>query len=72
MLNVTIVSSVMQRPLSTIPHQQVKLLKNIVVVTEASGCRAQSPCDVQPLLKVIDENVCTYILIQRFVVLLTF
>ena len=57
LFNVTIVSSVMQRPLSTTPPQQIKRLQTIEVVTEASGCRAQSPCDVQPVLKVLDEDV---------------
>jgi hypothetical protein len=35
----------------------VSKVNQIVVVTQASGCRAQSPCDVQPVLKVLDENV---------------
>jgi hypothetical protein len=38
-------------------EKEVKHIGNILIVREASGCRAQSPCDQQPILKIVDENV---------------
>jgi hypothetical protein len=46
-------------------EKEVKQIGNIVIVQEASGCRAQSPCDKQPILKIVDENV-NYLLIKHF------
>ena len=37
--------------------ESVLKIASIVVVTQASGCRAQTPCSVQPSLMVVDENV---------------
>jgi hypothetical protein len=49
--------------LSTLDVQQVNqtltqigITSGLVVVTEPSGCRAQSPCDVQPIVCAVDKN----------------
>ena len=63
-LNITLTGFAIQKPITS-PSQNSTLtninkINKIVVVTQASSCRAQSPCDVQPLLQVLDQNVNLY------------
>ena len=37
--------------------QPIKQLSKLVVIKSASKCRAQSPCEVQPLLLAVDQDV---------------
>ena len=39
---------------------EIKKLKNIHVVQDAYNCSAQTPCSVQPILQILDENVCVF------------
>jgi hypothetical protein len=60
-LNIDLSSFLVQKPPAS-PTENVTLatvnkVSQLVVVQQASGCRAQSPCDVQPILKVLDQNV---------------
>ena len=60
-LNVTLTGFAVQKP-STSPSENTTLteinkINKIVVFKQASSCRAQSPCDFQPLLQVLDQNV---------------
>ena len=45
--------------------QTVNKINSLQLVTQASGCRAQSPCDVQPLLKVLDQDVLNFSKIKK-------
>ena len=56
-LNLNITSCMVQPPKSNTSATEIKKIGTIVVVRQAAGCRAQSPCDSQPLLKVLDEDV---------------
>ena len=57
MFNVSIDSCVIQQPKSNISATEIKKVGYIDVVTNATSCRAQSSCDIQPLLRVLDEDV---------------
>ena len=35
----------------------MKVISGIKIIQDVSGCRAQSPCDVQPILQLVDQNV---------------
>lgn len=56
-LNVTLASMFVQKVLSNTTEEQVGRLNKIKIITEAADCREQSPCGVQPVLLVLDENV---------------
>lgn len=35
----------------------LKIISRLVIIQNARNCRAQSPCDYQPVLQLVDENV---------------
>ena len=35
----------------------LKVISGLNIVQDISGCRAQSPCDVQPIIQLVDQNV---------------
>ena len=39
----------------------MKVISGIKIIQDISGCRAQSPCDVQPVLQLVDLNVKYFI-----------
>jgi hypothetical protein len=67
-LNVSFTGFAVQKP-TTSPYENTTLtdvnkINKIVVVNQASSCRSQSPCDVQPLLQVLDQNVNDFVYIE--------
>jgi hypothetical protein len=44
-------------PSENATEKEIKKIDKITVVRNPSGCRAQSPCDVQPILLILDEDV---------------
>ena len=68
-LNISLTGFAVKKPVTSPTENttltEINKINKIVVVTQASSCRAQSPCDVQPLLKVLDQNVYLYIIIKR-------
>jgi hypothetical protein len=55
MFNVTLSNLGVQQVNQTI--SEIGITSGLVVVREPSGCRAQSPCDVQPIVCAVDQNV---------------
>ena len=35
----------------------LKVISGLNLIQDISGCRAQSPCDIQPVLQLVDQNV---------------
>jgi len=61
-------------PSANSTEQQVKKINQIQIINHPSGCRAQSPCDLQPLLLILDEDVihlttALYLLFDSYVIL---
>ena len=56
-LNVSIGALGIQAPASPGQIKPLAKVASVLVVREADGCAAQTPCRVQPLLRVVDENV---------------
>ncbi len=56
-LNVTLATMSIQQPYSSTTIQAVKKIGQIKVVTQADQYKAQTPCLVQPVITVVDENV---------------
>jgi hypothetical protein len=60
-LNISLTEFAVQKPTTSASENttltEINKIDKIVVVNQASSCRAQSPCDVQPLLQVLDQNV---------------
>lgn len=56
-LNVTLATMSVRPPVVNATLQTVTKVSRIVVLTKASKCNAQTPCLVQPVLMVVDENV---------------
>lgn len=46
-----------ERPLSNSTSTEIKKITNLLIVQEASNCREQSPCQIQPILQALDQNV---------------
>ena len=57
LLNVTLTTMVVQKPASAEEPKAVPKKIVLEVETKASGCNSQVPCTVQPVIKVVDENV---------------
>jgi hypothetical protein len=38
----------------------IKIISGMKVIQDISGCRAQSPCDYQPILQLLDQDVIKY------------
>jgi hypothetical protein len=61
LLNVTISSFALEKPvvsaIDNTKSQSISPIGGILIVNEVSGCRAQSPCDTQPMLAVVDTDV---------------
>jgi hypothetical protein len=53
-------------PAENTTEKEIKKIDSITVVRNPSGCRAQSPCDVQPILLILDEDVLFYLFILLF------
>ena len=56
-LNVTLSSLAVQKPMSNETAKAVPSKLVLEVSTAAKDCNAQVPCSVQPVIKVVDENV---------------
>ncbi|CAF0814130.1 unnamed protein product, partial [Brachionus calyciflorus] len=56
LLNVTLTNLLVQKPNSNGTDSEIKKINNIVVVREADQCKEMTPCFIQPILKVLDEN----------------
>lgn len=65
-LNVTLSTMSVQQPVANATLQTVTKVSRIVVVTKASQCSAQTPCLIQPVLKVVDENVSKKLNVLNF------
>lgn len=59
-LNVTVAEMGVQAPASADKLKPLAKVSNIVVVQKASECAAQTPCRIQPILNVVDENVSIF------------
>jgi hypothetical protein len=59
LFNVTLISMNIRPPLCAPNASAVTIgqVNNLKVIQQASGCNAQVPCQVQPILQVVDENV---------------
>ena len=55
--NITITSLSSQVPGANATANRVTKIGNIIVVQDASDCYEQGPCRVQPILKIVDNNV---------------
>lgn len=56
-LNITLSTMSVQQPAANATLQTVAKVSRIIVFTKASKCSAQTPCLIQPILMVVDENV---------------
>jgi hypothetical protein len=56
-LNIELSSFFVQKPFSGETPVEIKKLDRLIVLVEASNCREQSPCDIQPVLLAVNENV---------------
>ena len=56
-LNITIAGMAIQQPQSNSSATSLAKIDTIKVITQASGCAAQIPCSVQPVVAIVDENV---------------
>ena len=59
-LNVTVGELGIQAPASAGQIKPLAKVASVLVVREADGCAAQTPCRVQPVLRVVDENVSSF------------
>ena len=59
LFNVSLISMNIRPPQSAPNASAVTIgqVNNLQVVQQASGCNAQVPCQVQPILKIVDQNV---------------
>jgi hypothetical protein len=59
LFNVTLVSLNIRPPQSAPNASDVSIgqVNNLNVIQQASGCNAQVPCQVQPILQLVDQNV---------------
>ena len=59
LFNVTLISMNIRPPQCAPNASAVTIgqVNNLKVIQQASGCNAQVPCQVQPILQVVDENV---------------
>jgi hypothetical protein len=57
LLNVTLGSMNIQQAQANSTLQTVVKVAKLVVITQASNCKAQTPCQTQPVVMVVDENV---------------
>ena len=64
-LNINLENLFVQQPFSNVSETEIKRLNQLVIVKETANCREQSPCDVQPSLQVIDENVIYFVFIYK-------
>ncbi|RNA24523.1 fibrocystin-like protein, partial [Brachionus plicatilis] len=56
LFNVTLSDLLVQKPNSNGTDAPIKKINRIVVQQEADRCKEMVPCEVQPVLKVVDEN----------------
>ena len=56
-LNVTLASLSVQSPSANATAKPLVKIANTVVLAQASDCKAQVPCLIQPSIMVVDENV---------------
>ncbi|CAF0939901.1 unnamed protein product, partial [Brachionus calyciflorus] len=54
-LNINLSSLNVEKPLAN-SSSEIRKLDQIKVIREASGCREQSPCQVQPIIVLLDDN----------------
>lgn len=57
LFNVSLSDLLVQKPNSNGTDAPIKKINRIVVQQEADRCKEMVPCEVQPVLKVVDENV---------------
>jgi hypothetical protein len=57
LFNVTLDSLFIQRVEQNTTLVEINQIESVRIITEPSGCREQSPCDVQPSILVLDKNV---------------
>ncbi|RNA24524.1 fibrocystin-like protein, partial [Brachionus plicatilis] len=57
LFNVTLSDLLVQKPNSNGTDAPIKKINRIIVQQEADRCKEMVPCEVQPVLKVVDENV---------------
>ena len=55
--NINLTSFAIKKPLTFENEQEISRIAKLVVIREANKCRAQVPCEIQPVLQVLDENV---------------
>ena len=65
-LNISFESFAVTKPVTSSAENNtgptvIQTLTSLGVVQEASGCRAQSPCDVQPILQALDQYVILFL-----------
>lgn len=59
-MNVTLTECGVQAPSSVESVKELVEISKIAVVQAADGCSAQTPCQVQPVLMVVDTNVSAF------------
>lgn len=63
--NITISSLALQKPNSNGTDSEIRKINRILIERDADGCKEMVPCEIQPILKIVDENVSKII---RFLV----
>ncbi|RMZ95260.1 fibrocystin-L, partial [Brachionus plicatilis] len=58
MLNISLTSLSVQKPNANGTDATINRLSGIVIEREADLCKEMVPCEVQPILKILDENEC--------------
>ena len=46
----------------------LKVISGLNIIQDISGCRAQSPCDNQPIIQIVDQNVNNISLIIKLII----
>ena len=57
LLNLTLTNLFVQRPDSNGTDAEIRRINRIVIEQEADKCKEMSPCQIQPILKILDDNV---------------
>lgn len=57
MLNVSLTGLSVQKPDSNGTEAEIKMISKLVGQQDADRCKENVPCEIQPILKVLDENV---------------
>lgn len=56
-LNITLASLSIQQPSANSTIKPLVKIAKTLIVRQASGCKAQTPCSIQPVIMVVDDNV---------------